>query len=131
VRFDLLLILFGNNRNAFVIRTAETSNMVEKISKAPIIAEYVANAPGELANGDKVFHRIMQSQQHDEFGTCALQGNQIRPYPIESSSTRREFARGIMIIGVAIKRYLEKIDLMIKTLQEAILIEEIAIGGHT
>ena len=31
-----------------------------------------------------------------------------------------EFARGIMIIGVAVKRYLKKIDLVIHTLQEAI-----------
>ena len=36
-----------------------------------------------------------------------------------------------MIIGVAIKRYLKKIDLMIHTSQEAILIEELAIGRHT
>src|SRR5689334_15071171 len=105
--------------------------MMKKNAKALIVTEYVANAPPELTNRDKVLHRVVQSQQYDELGGCALHGKQIRPYPIESSSTRRKFARGVMIIRIAIKRDLKKIDLVIQTLRETIVIEEVAVRGHT
>jgi hypothetical protein len=52
MRFDLLLVLLGNDRNAFITGPAETRNMAEKISKRLIVTEYIANAARELTNSD-------------------------------------------------------------------------------